>query len=184
MHTMKAIVVGSGIVGASAAYHLIMQGAEVTIFTGDSVGGIATNASFSWINSAAGNPRPYFEFRLKAIMDWHRLERELKGSIGCTWSGSLWWEKEMISVYEKTAELVSWGYPMRILSQSEARNQEPGLRVHPVDSVYSELEGAASASQMTSLLLDRAEHLGALIRPEPVIALESTGEKITGVRTS
>ena len=180
---MKAIVVGSGIVGASAAYHLIVRGAEVTIITGDSVGGLATNASFAWINSASGNPRPYFEFRLKAIMDWHRLERELKDSVGCIWSGSLWWEEEMISVYEKTEELISWGYPMRMLSQSEARNQEPGLRMHPVDSVYSELEGAASAPQMTRLLLDRAEHLGATIRPERVLALESTGGQITGVRT-
>ena len=61
---MKTIVVGSGMIGASIAYHLVVRGAEVTVVTGDRLGGIATSASFAWINAAPGNSRQYFEFRL------------------------------------------------------------------------------------------------------------------------
>ena len=66
---MKTIVVGSGIIGASVAYHLAVRGAEVTVVTGGRPGGIATAASFAWINAAPENSRPSFEFRLKAILD-------------------------------------------------------------------------------------------------------------------
>ena len=184
MKSMKAIVVGSGIVGASVAYHLAEQGAEVTIVTGDSYGGIATRASFAWINAAAGHPKAYFEFRLKAISDWHRLQRELKGFTGWNWNGSLWWEEEMTSLDDKVQELISWGYPLRIISQSDARNQEPGLLKHPSRSIHAELEGTVPADQLTRLLLDRAEQFGAVIRHETVLTLETTGGQIKGVRTS
>ena len=124
---MKTIVVGSGIIGASIAYHLAVRGAEVTVVTGDRPGGIATAASFAWINAAPGNSRPYFDFRLKAILDWHRLQRELDGSLEMNWNGSLWWEDDMEAVEERTWESTSWGYPMRVVSRAEAREQEPSF---------------------------------------------------------
>jgi glycine/D-amino acid oxidase-like deaminating enzyme len=107
---MKTIVVGSGMIGASVAYHLAVRGAEVTVVTGDRPGGIATAASFAWINAAPGNSRPYFEFRLKAILDWHRLQHDLNGSLEMNCNGSLWWEEDMESVEEKAQESTSWGY--------------------------------------------------------------------------
>ena len=135
---MKTIVVGSGIIGASVAYHLAVRGAKVIVVTGDCPGGIATTASFAWINAAPGNSRSYFEFRLKAILDWHRLQRELDGALPVNWNGSLWWEDDMKSVEEKTWESTSWGYPMRVVSRAEAREQEPSLRQHPDRSVYTD----------------------------------------------
>ena len=181
---MKTIVVGSGIIGSSVAYHLAVRGAEVTVVTGDCPGGIATTASFAWINAAPGNSRSYFEFRLKAMLDWHRLQRELDGALPVNWNGSLWWEDDMEAVEEKTWESTSWGYPIRVVSRAEAREQEPSLRQHPNRSAYSAIEGSVPPLQTARLLLDRAAARGAVIQTDPVLALTADRGRATGVRTS
>jgi len=180
---MKTIVVGSGMIGASVAYHLAVRGAEVTVVTGERPGGIATAASFAWINAAPGNSRPYFEFRLKAILDWRRLQHELDGSLEMNWNGSLWWEDDMEAVEEKTWESTSWGYPMRVVSRVEAREREPSLRQPPDQSVYSAIEGSVPPLQTARLLLDRAAARGAVIHTDTVLALTVDRGRVTGVRT-
>ena len=180
---MKTIVVGSGMIGASVAYHLAVRGAEVTVVTGDRPGGIATAASFAWINASPGNSRPYFEFRVKAILDWHRLQHELNGSLEMNCNGSLWWEDDMKAVEEKAQESTSWGYPMRIVSRAKAREQEPSLRQHPDQSVYSAIEGSVPPLQTARLLLNRAAAGGAVIHTDTVLALTVDRGRATGVRT-
>jgi glycine/D-amino acid oxidase-like deaminating enzyme len=180
---MKTIVVGSGIIGASVAYHLAVCGAEVRVMTGDNPGGIATAASFAWINAAPGNSRPYFEFRLNAILDWHRLQHELNGSLEMSFNGSLWWADDMKAVEEKTRELTSWGYPMRVVSRAQAREREPFLRQCPDQSVYSAIEGSVPPLQTARLLLDRAVAGGAVIDTNMVQELTVEQGRATGVRT-
>ena len=48
----KIIVVGAGIVGASIGWHLTRAGASVTIVDAGQAGGVATPASFAWINAS------------------------------------------------------------------------------------------------------------------------------------
>jgi glycine/D-amino acid oxidase-like deaminating enzyme len=170
-------------IGASFAYHLAVRGAEVMVVTGDRPGGIATAASFAWINAAPGNSRPYFEFRLKAILDWYRLKHELNGSLEMNCNGSLWWEDDMKAVEEKTRESTSWGYPMRVISKAEAREREPSLRQHPDRSVYSAIEGSVPPLQTARLLLDRAVAGGAVIHTDTVLALTVGRGRVTGVQT-
>jgi glycine/D-amino acid oxidase-like deaminating enzyme len=170
-------------IGASVAYHLAVRGAEVTVVTGSRPGGIATAASFAWINAAPGNSRPYFEFRLKAILDWHRLQHDLNGSLEMNCNGSLWWEEDMEFVGEKVQESISWGYPMRIVSRTEGREREPSLRQHPDQSVYSTIEGSVPPLQTARLLLKRAVASGAVIHADAVLALTVDRGRATGVRT-
>ena len=73
----RVIVVGSGIIGASIAYHLAKSGAEVTVIEAGETGGLATRASWAWINASWGNPEPYFRLRLRSIERWHKLQAEI-----------------------------------------------------------------------------------------------------------
>jgi glycine/D-amino acid oxidase-like deaminating enzyme len=57
---MKTIIVGSGIIGVSIVYHLVVRGAEVAVVIGDDRSGISTRASFVWINAALSIPRFFF----------------------------------------------------------------------------------------------------------------------------
>jgi glycine/D-amino acid oxidase-like deaminating enzyme len=124
-----------------------------------------------------------FEFRVKAILDWHRLQHELNGSLEMNCNGSLWWEDDMKAVEKKAQESTSWGYPMRIVSRAEARKQEPFLRQHPDQSVYSAIEGSVPPLQTARLLLNRAAAGGAVIHTDTVLALTVERGRVTGVRT-
>ena len=56
----RIIVIGSGIIGASIAWHLAKRGAEVTVVEAGEAGGLATRNSWGWINASCGNPEDYF----------------------------------------------------------------------------------------------------------------------------
>ena len=90
----------------------------------------------------------------------------------------------MEAVEEKVWESTSWGYPMRVFSRVEAREQEPSLRQPPDQSVYSAIEGSVPPLQTARLLLDRAATRGAVIHTDTVLALTVDRGRATGVQTS
>ena len=46
------LIIGSGITGATLAYACAQRGDNVTILTAHPPGGLASNASFGWINAS------------------------------------------------------------------------------------------------------------------------------------
>ncbi len=180
---MKIIVIGGGIIGASVAYHLAVRGAEVTVLTDREPGGIATAASFAWINAAPGNPRPYYELRLKGILDWHRLQHELGERLAINWNGSLAWREDGAAMAAEFAEHAAWGYPTYMISATEAAKREPALASYPDRVAHSPLEGSLSPSQTARVLLDAAAEQGAQVSADGVRAIAAPGGRITGVQT-
>ena len=113
----RVIVIGSGIIGASIAYHLAKAGAEVTVIEADEPGGIATRASWAWINASWGNPEPYFRLRLRSIEHWHKMQSEIP-SLAINWCGGLIWDLPPAELDAYAAEheipahpLVAQGFP-------------------------------------------------------------------------
>ncbi|MCB8829735.1 FAD-binding oxidoreductase, partial [Escherichia coli] len=105
------IVVGAGIIGASIAWHLARQGAAVTVVAEQS-GGVATPASFAWINASWGNPEFYFRFRRYAMEGWQRLHDELPG-IGVNWCGGISWDLSPDELEAYVTQHGHWGYGVR-----------------------------------------------------------------------
>ena len=118
------VVVGAGIIGASIAWHLTRAGARVTILAAGGPGGLATPASFAWINASSGNPKPYFDLRVRSMAEWTRLAREVP-AIPLNWCGSLCFDMPRAELEAFATEHGGWGYGIRAVGRDEAALIEP-----------------------------------------------------------
>ncbi len=177
------VVVGAGIIGASIAWHLTRAGARVTILAAGHPGGVATPASFAWINASAGNPRPYFDLRTRSMVEWTRLAREVPG-IPLAWCGSLCFDLARPELENFAAGHGAWGYGIRPVDRDEAARLEPGLAQPPEFALHVAGEGAAEPVAATLALLSDAVEKGASLRHQALAsALVFNAGVVSGVAT-
>ncbi len=81
-------VLGSGIVGASIAFHLAQAGAQVTSFEKGQPASGATKNSFAWLNAFVSDPH-YRDLRLSSLQAYHDLDRRIQ--LGISWAGYINW---------------------------------------------------------------------------------------------
>lgn len=176
-------MVGAGIVGASIAWHLVRAGARVTVVAAGGAGGVATPATFAWINASWGNPEPYFRLRSRSIREWSRLAAELP-SVGLSWCGGLCFDLPPAELEAYAAEHGAWGYAVRTVDRAEALRLEPTLAEPPSLAVHVAEEGVAEPGAAVAALLGDAVARGAVLRPDTVVRrLVLAGGRVTGVET-
>jgi glycine/D-amino acid oxidase-like deaminating enzyme len=184
MRQPHVLIVGAGIIGTSISWHLARAGAAVTVVDAQEPGGVATRNSWAWINASWGNPEPYFRLRVRAIHEWHGLEREVPG-VHVSWVGSLLWELPPDDLKTFHAEHSAWGYDLRLVDRAEIRRIEPYLVDPPAFAVHAPAEGAVEPLPATHALLAAAEMLGAkFIANDPVSSLKMRGDRLIGAETS
>ncbi|MDE1157704.1 MAG: FAD-binding oxidoreductase [Neorhizobium sp.] len=154
----RITVIGGGIVGASIAWHLTAAGCAVTLLS-EKPGGIATPASFSWINASWGNPEPYFRLRMRSIAEWRRLADDIPG-LPLTWQGSLCWDLPADRLASYRDEHSAWGYALTPLTAAEASAREPAIKAPPDVSLHAMMEGAAEPELTANLLIADARRRG------------------------
>jgi len=181
--TKRVIVIGSGIIGASIAYHLAKGGAHVTVIEAGETGGIATRASWAWINASWGNPEPYFRLRIRSMEHWRRMQKDISG-LAINWCGGLIWDLPRAELDAFAAERAQWGQPLRPVTREEILAIEPNLTAVPDHAYHAPGEGMLEPLATARRLLDSAEALGAEILAEtPVKWLAEEHGRVVGVMT-
>jgi len=186
----RIAVAGGGIIGASIAYHLAQRGAEVTLFEKHRPGSGTTGKSFAWINTHfSKQPRHYHRLNRLSTLAYRHLDNELGGKLGVQWGGALEWYGDP----ERAGRLRSqakkhqeWGYPVRLVDESEFSRLEPHIVPGPVQvAAYSELEGSVDSVRATEVLLEGAANAGAeVVHPCEVTALDLRWGRLRGVETT
>jgi len=172
------IVIGAGIIGASAAYHLARAGARVTILA-QSPGGVATPNSFSWINASWSNDPAYFRLRLESMQRWRRLEQEIPG-LGLSWGGSITYDLSQAELHRYADDFGARGYPLRLVDAAEIRQLAPNLARPPDLAVYAEAEGAVEQGIATPALLKAS---AAVFHQTTVHGLDTRGQRVVSAMT-
>lgn len=179
----RVIVIGSGIIGASVAWHLARAGAEVTVIEAEQPGGLATRNSWAWINASWGNPEPYFRLRLRSIAEWRRLAGDVP-ALAVNWCGGLIWDLPEAELDAYAAERAVWGHPIRRVSRAEILAIEPNLTAVPDHGYHVPGEGMVEPLAATETLLAAAMAQGArLLAHTPVKWLAEEHGRIIGVMT-
>jgi glycine/D-amino acid oxidase-like deaminating enzyme len=183
-HQPHIVVIGAGIIGASIAYHLARDGARVTVVEGREPGGVATPASFAWINASWGNPEGYFRLRRESMAQWRQLAAELP-ELRPVWSGGLCWDLPPAEQNSYVREQGSWGCGIRSVDRHEAARLEPQLANPPEAAVHVPEEGAIEPKTAALTLLAGAERLGTrLIAGADVRRLSMQGDCVVGAEVN
>ncbi len=155
----KILIIGAGIIGASAAYHLQTAGADVTVL--DAGGPGATQASFGWINASFFKDPHHFRLRAASIGAYRKLCTEL--SLPINWSGALSWEDEGPSLQDHHDNLVQLGYEVLEIEASEFKALEPNVAEAPARCLNFMTEGAAASAALADALMAEAIARGAQV---------------------
>jgi D-hydroxyproline dehydrogenase subunit beta len=176
---MKILIIGAGILGASAAYHLSRAGAEVTVLEANIPASAASGRSFGWINASFYANPAHHRLRVAAMAAHHRLSADLAQP---NWQGTLWFEDEGEGFDTLQAELAALGYPVETLGQGDVAELEPALRSPPRRALRFPSEGATDAAALTRTLL--AASGAKVLSGIAAKGLLETGGRITGARSA
>jgi glycine/D-amino acid oxidase-like deaminating enzyme len=175
------VVIGSGIIGSSIAYQLVRRGARVTVLDEAEPGGVATRASFAWINASWGNPEFYFRLRRRSMAEWQGLAKEIR-DLSLTWCGGLCWDVTGDAREDYLRDHGQWGYGLRIVDRNEIGAIEPHLAHPPADAIHVAEEGVVEPLTAAQAMLEAARGRGAeLFTPCRVKWLDVEAGRVRGV---
>lgn len=179
----KVIVVGGGIMGASAAWHLTKAGAVVTLIEhGPASAPTATASSFGWVGASASTPSDNpeaFADRLKALEEFVRIEPEL-GPLPIAARGALLWQATEEKTGTMIAEHRAAGTRIECLSRAQIAKKEPRLTA-PKLAAWAPDDFALEPAAFAHQLVAAAKAAGACVLQGSVDAIETVGDQITGV---
>ena len=129
----RVVVIGAGIIGLSAAYHLAALGAEVVVLDKEQGPGRGcTQGAFAMlIADRPEGPADLSALYGLAVLDWRRFESELAGRIDVQWGGVVHWaepgpEAEVLRENARSAR--SLGAVAREINGREFAGLVPGVR--------------------------------------------------------
>lgn len=180
----KVIVVGGGIMGASAAWHLAKAGARVTVIErAPGCSSSATASSFGWVGASASTPADdpqAFAERLLALQEFARLERDL-GCLPVAARGALLWGATDDETAQMIAEHRAAGTRMESLSRAQLAAKVAMLAAPPALAAWAPDDFALEPAELASQLIAAAQAAGAGVRHGQVDAITTAGSRVSGV---
>src|SRR5262245_7501256 len=165
--SLRVVVVGAGIVGASIAYHLARRQVAVTVLERSQPCAGASSHSFAWLNAFGKDPASYHQFNRRSMDIWPRFARELVLDIGLHWGGEMRWEctpEGAKELQRRVQQLQAWGYPSRMIDAAELCAREPGMVPGPVTAAaFGEIDGQVEPAKVIAACLHRARERGAAV---------------------
>ena len=182
---LHVIVIGTGILGASIAYHLTRLNVRVTIIEkANHFASQVTEKSFAWIVDNYNDADNSQYLKNHAIAEWHQVEKDFKGQMKINWSGSIMWRGSLSDTKIAARELINIGEKFRVLDRKEIKILEPNLKEIPEKAIFANNEGSINPITATKLFLQAAVEAGANIEfNNQVKAFKTNGSIITGVIT-
>jgi sarcosine oxidase subunit beta len=190
MASAEVVVVGSGVIGSSIAYHLARQGRRVLVVER---GRPAGEPAASWASAGGvrrqGRDPAEAALAIESIERWPSLADELGADLGYQQGGNLY-----VGEGDQEAELLvgfverqhANGFvDVRLLDRREAHEVAPALSETVTAASYSPRDGQADPVLATRAFANAAERYGATAwHDTATLGLIVEGSRVTGVRTS
>ena len=185
----RIIVIGAGVMGASAAYRLAQTGADVTVLEAGRVGGGTSGVSFAWTNSHRKPPKPYHDLNVGGMKAHAALREEFGATPWWHGGGSLEWMHEDRHAEQRAnvEQLLGWGYAVEWIGRKQALELEPDIDptvVGDAPVAYFPEEGWCDPVVYIHALLSAARwrHGATIVQGARVTGLISRGGRVAGAR--
>ena len=173
------LIIGAGITGAALAYQLSRRGEAVTLVSTHAEGGLASAASFGWLNASFFLSHPHYHLRHEGLAAHRRLTKALPG-LPTTWQGCLWYEATGDAQVETASDLSDLGYRVDTLTKAEIAAMLPALGPVPETALFFPEEGVADPADLARALIAAS---GAKVIRTTVTAVTEAQGRVTGVLT-
>ena len=180
MPETEVIIIGGGIAGASAAFHLAEHGREVLLLERGDIASEASGVNAGGVGAYGWGHLPNLEAYLTmgSLQIFRRLQLELGHDIEFRASGTLQ-VVQTAQQYEYARDHVlamkARGYTVDLLTIEEARAVEPGLNPGLKGAMHLPLRGQADPQKATRAFASAAGVRGAQVL---------TGREVTGITHS
>ena len=180
MDSADVIIIGGGIAGTSAAFHLAEHGRRVVLLERGAIASEASGVNAGGIGALGWGNVPDLESHLTmgSLQIFKRLQLELGYDIEFRGSGGLQ-AIQTAEQYEfardRVLSLKSRGYVAELLTVNEARAIEPELSPSLRGAMYFPLRGQADPVKATRAFAEAARQCGASIL---------TDREVTGITVS
>src|ERR1043166_851592 len=192
--SLRVVVVGAGIVGASIAYHLACREVAVTVLERHRPGAGASSHSFAWINAFGKEPYPYHDLNRRSLEAWRRFAPGLQAGGGLHWGGEMRWvhtAADAEALRQRIQQLQAWGYPNYLITAAELQHLEPGLVPGTVSAAsIGHIDGHVEPVKVIAACLQQARAHGSVVHVDtPVSSLRlatngSTVRRVQAVQTA
>ena len=175
------LVIGGGLHGCSAAYHLAFAGLQVIVLEKNVVARHASTASAGGVRRLGRDPAE-IPLAMASLELWHSM-RDMLGDDGeFRATGQVRVaenDDEMRRAEARAAQVRALGYDHEIvIDRAELRRLVPSVAEHCVGGLHTPGDGYAFPYKATAAFRHKAEALGAVIEEGcGVIGIERTGER-------
>ncbi|GHD03416.1 NAD(P)/FAD-dependent oxidoreductase [Zhihengliuella salsuginis] len=152
-----AVVLGGGIIGVSAATHLVRRGVGVQLVTDAEPGSGASGRSLSWLNSAGERSKPYHDLRMAGIDRYRTLFAADPTRDWLQFDGALYWPSadDSGAARSRHAYEARHGYDSHLVTREtvEAHTGDVDPSAMVADGVFNPGEGWVSLPHLIEHLL-------------------------------
>jgi glycine oxidase len=187
----EIVVVGGGLIGLASAWRLAQRGNRITVIdpAPASAASHAAAGMLAPVSEARYGEEPLLGLGLASLHRYAGFVEELEAASGqqvglrgegtliaATDAGDRAWLTEL------HAFQLSLGLDARLLTSRECRSLEPTLSPDVRCGLLAASDLSVDNRRLSAALLSAARSAGVQIRADRVVAIESTGDRVAGVR--
>ena len=179
-------VVGGGIVGSYAAYHLAKNGHHVALFEKGRIAGEQSSRNWGFVRLQGRDPAE-IPLMIEGRRLWASLEREIGTSVDWREGGNL----AVADDEERMAQFDGWlevakefQVDSRLVTPAEVREIVPGLKTSAAGGLFTPSDGQAEPEIAAPAIAAAAQSSGAHIETECVVdSIEVKNGVVCGLNT-
>lgn len=187
----EVTVIGAGILGLSIAFQLAHRGAKVTVIDAGLPGQEASSISFAWLNAYNKKPFHYHNINRRSIEMWPSFIEQLcdfqeSALLHISQGGEVRWAVTQAGADKLKAQAKQnqeWGYPTRMISETELQALEPGLNFGQCFAAsYSDIDGHVDTALVVEALVRALEkHNAQFYFNSPVTAFDIQKDQLDSI---